>query len=332
MTEKEVTSLDGLIRKSSVRSAAWKRRIEKVIRYNAGLNFQFATLQSRVYEITDFITWFKLIAGKYPEPAQINTDSVLAWLRSGKFKSPATMSTKLAHIKGFCRDLYVLDLVKEIPPVCKSKLPRVPRTVRYPLTEEELKRIWQVVYHERKGKKKLREAVLFELLVSSSPRASELQNLKWSEIDLDRGVIQFKQKGGKHRVIPITKELDRALRRWRSRSQFEYVLRWAIGKAGKGKPTSREAIRYTIRRWFKDASVDRVSYIGAHIWRHTLATRSYKKTRDLEVTRKLLGHEDVKTTQRYIHLPSDEVGGLAELLSKEFRELKEVTKDDEEEL
>jgi site-specific recombinase XerD len=47
--------------------------------------------------------------------------------------------------------------------------------------------------------------------------------------------------------------------------------------------------------------------ITPHKWRHTFATQFLRKGGDLETLRMLLGHTNLKTTQKYLHLSQDDI-------------------------
>ena len=42
-----------------------------------------------------------------------------------------------------------------------------------------------------------------------------------------------------------------------------------------------------------------------HVLRHTFATRYYRRHKDLAGLQRLLGHADIRTTMRYVHLVED---------------------------
>jgi site-specific recombinase XerD len=47
--------------------------------------------------------------------------------------------------------------------------------------------------------------------------------------------------------------------------------------------------------------------VSPHKWRHTFATSFLKRGGDLETLRILLGHTNLKTTQKYLHLSKQDV-------------------------
>jgi len=47
--------------------------------------------------------------------------------------------------------------------------------------------------------------------------------------------------------------------------------------------------------------------ITPHKWRHTFATEFLRKGGDLETLRMILGHRNLKTTQKYLHLTEHDI-------------------------
>ncbi|PIV44551.1 MAG: hypothetical protein COS27_01440 [Nitrospirae bacterium CG02_land_8_20_14_3_00_41_53] len=68
--------------------------------------------------------------------------------------------------------------------------------------------------------------------------------------------------------------------------------------------TSREA-GYIISRIAKRAKINK--NVSPHTFRHTSATLYLKKGVNLEAVRKLLGHQSLSTTQRYLQLTDEDV-------------------------
>jgi integrase/recombinase XerC len=191
------------------------------------------------------------------------------------------------------------------------------RRERNILTSEELKSLNDWVYrNDDPGRIELRHRVLFELLVSCAPRSADIISLTWSRIDFETSTITIKEsKTAKVRTLGMTGALKRALQAWRPECSSEYVM------SVYGTKAHRYSLTKSIRSWFKAIGSARVKegYIGSHLFRHTLATRAFIKTRDLETARELLGHTSLLTTLQYIHLPPAELGTLKEELSEDFR-------------
>jgi integrase len=156
-------------------------------------------------------------------------------------------------------------------------------------------------------------------------RHSELLSLAWADVDLAQGTIYFdrdKTKSGKQREIPITPELDRALREIHRRrltggDARDYVFTWG------GKRIS--SIRTAFNKARKDAGLG--ADVTPHTLRHTFASWYMMNGGDLYELAKILGHANIKMTERYAKLGRNHIartGGTAsemwKLMRKENRD------------
>ena len=73
---------------------------------------------------------------------------------------------------------------------------------------------------------------------------------------------------------------------------------------GKRYPFSKEGWEKDWRKAVRDAGIEDFCF---HDLRHTSATRVVRKTGNLNTVKQLLGHEDIKTTQRYAHADTKDV-------------------------
>jgi len=60
-----------------------------------------------------------------------------------------------------------------------------------------------------------------------------------------------------------------------------------------------------VKRYAQKAGINKK--ISPRILRHTYATQYYKKTKDIETLRRILGHSDISTTTIYITLANIDV-------------------------
>ena len=140
----------------------------------------------------------------------------------------------------------------------------------------------------------LRSIMTFAL--NTGMRQGEIRNLKWKDVDLFRRTAAVMQsKNGEKRTIPLNKNVMEVLKR-KSKVRFlkcEYVFSSKVG-------TKLEK-RNLARAFYIAMEKANVSNFRFHDLRHTFATRLTQAGIDLYKVAKLLGHKDIRVTQRYAH-------------------------------
>lgn len=247
-----------------------------------------------------FVTWLHE-SEIHREPAELRKADLLGWMNSVR----GTAATK----GGYGRSVRWVFRTLNITGAISAMIIKYPQRVkREPLTDSEIAAIRIFIYGPRKHVtlfKIRRDKALFELLVSYAPRSSEIRNLTWKNYDPIRKRLVFLQKGGSFREVILT---DKCAEAFREVQKFNYESVFNLGRMG---------LYGIMKGWLKQAGVVREKYVGSHLWRHTLATRAYKKSGDLEMTKQMLGHRFASTTEAYIHVSTREVRRLAESLSEE---------------
>ena len=93
----------------------------------------------------------------------------------------------------------------------------------------------------------------------------------------------------------------------KTREIHDYVWLFpALGRDGKGGPTANKpmsvcAVQGGLRRYLKRAGITK-SRVTIHSLRHAYATHLLEAGVPLTVLQRLLGHEKIETTLRYVHL------------------------------
>lgn len=147
-------------------------------------------------------------------------------------------------------------------------------------------------------------------------RKMELLSLKWSNVDLDNQLITVEatnSKSKKIKYIPLSDELSLELKKQKLITGFQdYVFLTPSGGNYKGSDCMNSFVRAC-----KNANLNDVTF---HTLRHTFGSRGVETTGNIVAVGKILGHADLKTTMRYVHIDKslrDTVNKISELQSKE---------------
>jgi integrase/recombinase XerC len=154
----------------------------------------------------------------------------------------------------------------------------------------------------------LRDRAVLELLYSSGLRRSELCSIDLSELDLKARTVRVLGKGSKQRIVPIGAKAIQAIKEYLN-SPSSDKRRGLGGGAVKGQPLFllKNGKRLTPRMVYSIVSkafegLPDIPRAHPHMLRHTAATHLLDHGADLRAVKEILGHESLRTTQRYTHL------------------------------
>jgi integrase/recombinase XerD len=218
--------------------------------------------------------------------------------------SARTRNTRLAAIRTFNR--YCLlrhpEHAATIERVLQIRAKRHERALVTYLTEPELDAL--IDAPDRALWTGRRDHAIIVLLAQTGLRASELTGLACGDIQLGTGAhVATTGKGRKQRITPLTKDTAALLRTWldeRGGSPAEPLF-----PTSTGKPLTRKALARRITKHATHAAQQCPSIaaktITPHVLRHTAAMRLLHAGVDTTVIALWLGHEQVETTQMYLH-------------------------------
>jgi len=149
----------------------------------------------------------------------------------------------------------------------------------------------------------LRDKAILELFFSTGLRVSELCSLN-RDLDLSRDEFSIRGKGEKVRVVFLSPEAKRAIKRYLDkRGDVDEALFVQMGKASKSDRDLRLTPR-SIERMVKHYSVKAgiTRKVTPHVLRHSFATDLLENGADLRSVQALLGHANITTTQVYTHV------------------------------
>lgn len=145
--------------------------------------------------------------------------------------------------------------------------------------------------------------------LNTAMRRNEILNLKWSDVDLDKGYLvvdQTNSKSKKERQICLNEDVRKVFVELKLRSAgSDYVF---IDDKGNKINSIRTAFEAACRR----ANLKGLRF---HDLRHTTATRMVECGANIVAVSRILGHSDIKTTMRYTH-PDESMKEAVHILSK----------------
>ena len=212
-----------------------------------------------------------------------------------------TQSYYLIALRNFLRFLQKRGI--NIYDPTRIELPKLPEREINVLTDEELEKLLNSAQGE--ALKHLRDRALLETLFSTGLRVSELCSLN-RDIDLKKGEIKVKGKGGKLRIVFLSKIAKCYLQKYlEKREDKEPPLFINLSKNKKFQRLTPRGVEKIIKYYAKKAGI--LKKISPHTLRHQFATDLLLAGADLRAIQMLLGHKNLQTTQIYTHLTNKEL-------------------------
>jgi integrase/recombinase XerD len=236
----------------------------------------------------------------------------LAALRTGDADHPALSASSAARTLVAVRGLHRFALregMSATDPAHQVRPPQSPRRLpkAIPLADVEALLEAAAVDGDVAG---LRDRALLELLYGSGARISEAVGLDVDDLDLGRGAVLLRGKGGKERVVPLGSYAAAALDAYLVRA------RPALVQAGRGSHAlflnrrggrlSRQSAWAILRAAAQRAGLQ-ADHLSPHTLRHSFATHLLDGGADVRVVQELLGHASVTTTQIYTLVTVDKL-------------------------
>ena len=149
-----------------------------------------------------------------------------------------------------------------------------------------------------------RDATLILVAYRHGLRVSELIDIRWDDVHLDRAEIYVRRlKGGKSSMQPIEGDELRALRRLRRENPTSPFL-FVSELRG---PLSRDAVQYMLRRAGEAAGLP---HVHPHMLRHACGYELVNSGVNTRTIQDYLGHRDVRHTELYTQVDASRFRGL----------------------
>jgi len=146
--------------------------------------------------------------------------------------------------------------------------------------------------------------LIIKTILYTGMRVSEALGIKLKDmiIENDCYIFRVSGKGNKQRIAMIkTAYIDKDMKEWLDIRSNETPL---LFHSRTNKPMNQQDVSYIMDKMLLHAGI-RKEKNGAHMLRHTFATRLYQKNHDLILVQEALGHADLNTSRIYTHFDKD---------------------------
>src|SRR5205085_193302 len=226
----------------------------------------------------------------------IKSEDVQRLKRDLEAKSPKTVNNVLAVLSVLLKKAVEWEVIAHMP--CAVKLLPVSKgsTRFYDFDEYE-----QLVEAARLLDPRTHLIAL--LGGEAGMRCGEMIALEWSDVDLGNRQLCIRRsdwngqvttpKGGRLRHVPMTRRLAAAL------SDHRHLRSTRVLCQDSTEPLTRQIVQTRAKRAARKAGL---MHHGVHILRHTFCSHLAMRGAPARAIQELAGHQDLATTQRYMHL------------------------------
>lgn len=254
-------------------------------------------------DLQDFALW---VAGQNLEFVSLSREDIHSYLMqceaAGLAKS--TRARRLSAVKQMFR-FALEEGWREDNPALRIKGPSAAQHLPATLSEAEVDLILNAPFG-RNAQDRLRNRAMVELLYATGMRVSELVTLPAAAVRGDPEMILIKGKGGKERMVPLSRPARAVLRDWltewdKMNTDARGKLKFLFPSRGAEGHMTRQHFYVLIKSIAAAGGVD-PDHVTPHTLRHAFATHLLAHGADLRVIQTLLGHAGLATTEIYTHV------------------------------
>jgi len=198
-----------------------------------------------------------------------------------------------------------INVLKQESLTLSLSVPKKPQRIPELLTVEEVAQIIAAA-------KNLKHQTMLMLCYGCGLRVSELVSIQLRQIESQRHFLRIEQgKGAKDRLVILP---DSVLIRLRHYWHIYRPYHWLFQSPDPEKPLSIKTAQLVFSAAKQRAGVEKVG--GIHSLRHAYATHQLAAGMPVYQLQKLMGHNNLQSTMRYVHwIPQYQEGKGADLIA-----------------
>lgn len=252
-----------------------------------------------IIDYTEFIKPFIAFIGPENDLSLITQESINQYIGIliDRPISRSTRATYIRHIKIF---LKWSETEYSVNYSSKSiKVPKSPKKNVKLYSDDELFMIFDSISTDSEWLT-IRNKSIIALMLDSGLRQAEICNLKYNKISFSQKHMTVLGKGNKERTVPIGELAIEFLKEYKRLCPFNsnnvFLTRY-------GEPITCNAVKLMVTKLAKTLPFE----LSSHKLRHNYATNycldQYDRYKNIDIykLKYLMGHENIETTERYLH-------------------------------
>ena len=245
---------------------------------------QFADFMRTEFEIEDL--------------TQVKTTQVKSYIVRLKEEELVNRSInrKISTLRTFYKYCLRENLMEKSPMVGIKALKQPKALVKF-VTETDINK---VSFGDETDFATVRDHLLFEMLYQTGMRQAELRGLTDGDVDKLGMQVKIHGKRNKDRIVPLSREMIVLVDQYKALRDATFAVKAdRLLLNDKGEEMSPSYVYNKVHHLLD--GVTTLKQKSPHVLRHTFATHLLDEGASLVAIQKLLGHENLATTQIYAH-------------------------------
>ncbi len=232
----------------------------------------------------------------------------VGWCKQVLKNSEKTRGRKIGTLKVFFTYLHKKARILNENPAIDLDKPKVGKRKPVYLSYEESRALLSAINGKRNME---RDYCIITLFLNCGIRRSELCNINLDNIR--DGVLRLIGKGNKERYIPLNNACLRAIEEYMPAREemlkghlVDTDTKRALFLSERRQRIGPRTVGGLVEKYITLAGLDSTKY-STHKLRHTAATLMYQAGADIVSLQQLLGHDNISTTQIYVHTVDEQL-------------------------